>query len=155
GSGGAERQLINTAEGLVQRGFDDVHILVNNLHDDPASSFYLERAKTFARSVHATPKPDVAIDPWVLQRPDLRAALPDGITALILSDAKVIRELAPEVVHCNLDWTNITVGMAAVLAGVPHVFVSGRNLSPRYFAFFQWFMYPCYRALARCAGVHF
>jgi glycosyltransferase involved in cell wall biosynthesis/2-polyprenyl-3-methyl-5-hydroxy-6-metoxy-1,4-benzoquinol methylase len=154
GSGGAERQLINTAEGLVQRGFEDVHILVNHLSDDPTTNFYLDKARTFARSVRATPKAPPFVNPWVKQRPDLRAALPDGITSLILSDAQVIRELAPEVVHCSLDWTNITVGLAAVLAGVPHVFLSGRNLSPRYFTFFQWFMYPCYRALARCPGVH-
>jgi glycosyltransferase involved in cell wall biosynthesis len=154
GSGGAERQLINTAEGLVQRGIEDVHVLVNKLHDDPASAFYLDRARSIARSVHPTPKQAPFVSPWSLEHPEFRAALSDGLISLILSDAQVIKELAPQVVHCSLDWTNITVGMAAVLAGVPQVFLSGRNLSPRYFAFFQWFMYPCYRALAKCAGVH-
>jgi hypothetical protein len=34
-------------------------------------------------------------------------------------------------------------------------FLSGGIFPPLHFAFFQWFMYPCYRALARCSGVHF
>jgi hypothetical protein len=58
GSGGAERQLVNTAEGLKSRGVDDVHVLVNYLYDDPSKAFYLERAKAAARSVHETPKDD-------------------------------------------------------------------------------------------------
>ena len=79
----------------------------------------------------------------------------DGLISRIFNVGTVIAKLAPEVVHTSLDWTNITVGMAAVLAGVPHVFVSGRNLRPVHFEFFHWFMYPCYRALSRCSGVHF
>jgi glycosyltransferase involved in cell wall biosynthesis/2-polyprenyl-3-methyl-5-hydroxy-6-metoxy-1,4-benzoquinol methylase len=155
GSGGAERQLVNTAEGLRSRGIEDVHVLVNYLYDDPSKGFYLERAKASAQSVHETPKVNHSRTPWVLSQPDLREALGDGLLSLILNDAEVIRRLSPQVVHASLDWTSITVGMAAVLAGVPHVFLSGRNLSPLHFAFFQWFMYPCYRALARCPEVHF
>jgi glycosyltransferase involved in cell wall biosynthesis/2-polyprenyl-3-methyl-5-hydroxy-6-metoxy-1,4-benzoquinol methylase len=155
GSGGAERQLVNTAEGLRSHGVDDVHVLVNYLYDDPSKAFYLERAKAVARSVHETPKDDYSATRWVRAQPELRQVLGDWLLSLMLNDAAVIRKLSPEVVHASLDWTNITVGMAAVLAGVPHVFLSGRNLSPLYFAFFQWFMYPCYRALARCSGVHF
>jgi len=155
GSGGAERQLVNTAEGLSSRGVEDVHVLVNYLYDDPSKAFYLERAKAAARSIHETPKDDYSGTRWVRAQPELREALGDGLLSLILNDAAVIRRLSPEIVHASLDWTSITAGMAAVLAGVPHVFLSGRNLSPVHFAFFQWFMYPCYRALARCSGVHF
>jgi glycosyltransferase involved in cell wall biosynthesis len=155
GSGGAERQLVNTAEGLRSRGIDDVHVLVSYLYDDPSKAFYLERALASAHSVHETPRASYAGTSWIRARPELRNALGDYLLSLILNDADVIRRLSPEVVHASLDWTNITVGMAAVLAGVPRVFLSGRNLSPVHFSFFQWFMYPCYRALARCSGVHF
>jgi glycosyltransferase involved in cell wall biosynthesis/2-polyprenyl-3-methyl-5-hydroxy-6-metoxy-1,4-benzoquinol methylase len=155
GSGGAERQLVNTAEGLRARGVEDVHVLVNYLYDDPSKAFYLDRAKACARAVHETPKDDYSGTRWLRAQSELRDALGDGLLSLILNDAAVIRRLSPEIVHASLDWTSITVGMAAVLAGVPHVFLSGRNLSPVHFAFFQWFMYPCYRALSRCPGVHF
>lgn len=153
GSGGAERQLINTAEGLAARGVDDVHILVNHLHDDPGNAFYLRKAQSVCAGVHASEQIDPSRLPWAEANPSLRRAVGDGILARIIGDAKVIRDLAPEIVQASLDWTNVTVGIAAVLAGVPHVFLSGRNLSPLYFGFFQWFMYPCYRALAQCSGV--
>lgn len=153
GSGGAERQLINTAEGLASRGVDDVHILVNHLYDDPANSFYLNKATSIASSVRATPEHDHGVTQWALSHPEFRDALGDDLISLVLNDARAIREVSPEVVHCSLDWTNVTVGLAAVLAGVPHVFLSGRNLSPWHFGFFQWFMYPAYRALARCPQV--
>jgi glycosyltransferase involved in cell wall biosynthesis len=155
GSGGAERQLVNTAEGLKSRGVEDVHVLVNYLYDDPSKAFYLERARACTQSVHETPKVDYSGSSWLRAQPELREALGDGLLSLILNDAHVIRRLSPEVVHASLDWTNITVGIAALLCGVPHVFLSGRNLSPLHFSFFQWFMYPCYRALERCSGVHF
>jgi glycosyltransferase involved in cell wall biosynthesis/2-polyprenyl-3-methyl-5-hydroxy-6-metoxy-1,4-benzoquinol methylase len=154
GSGGAERQLVNTAEGLVARGVKDVHVLVNYLYDDPSKAFYLDRARAVAGSVHETPKIDYSGTAWMREHAEFRDALGDGLISLILNDAEVVRRLSPEVVHASLDWTSITVGMAAVLAGVPYVFLSGRNLSPLYFSFFQWFMYPCYRALSRCSGVH-
>lgn len=153
GSGGAERQLINTAEGLARRGVDDIHILVNHLHDDQAHAFYLSKAKAVSAGVYESAPVDLSQLPWVAGDPALRRAVGDGILARILGDAKIIHEVAPEVVHASLDWTNVTVGIAAVLAGVPHVFLSGRNLSPLYFPFFQWFMYPCYRALTQCSGV--
>jgi len=153
GSGGAERQLVNTAEGLAARGVD-IHILVNHLHDDPANAFFLGKAKSVAEAVHESKPLDPLQFPWVAGDPALRRAVGDGVLARILSDAEVIERVAPEIVHASLDWTNVTVGMAAVLAGVPRVFLSGRNLSPLYFPFFQWFMYPCYRALAECSGVH-
>ena len=130
-------------------------MLVSYLHDDPSKAFYLERARACAKSVCETPRVDYSGTSWVRAQPELREAFGHYLISLILNDAEVIRRLSPEVVHASLDWTNITVGMAAVLAGVPHVFLSGRNLSPVHFAFFQWLIYPCYRALARCSGVHF
>ena len=155
GGGGAERQLVNTAQGLRARRVVDVHILAEYL--DPASGqdFYLEKAKSVAASVVGSPNHYYPAHPWVLRHPRFRDVLSDPLISRILNVGAVIKQLAPEVVQVSLDWSNITVGIAAVLAGVPHVFVSGRNLGPAHFEFFQWFMYPCYRALARCAGVHF
>jgi glycosyltransferase involved in cell wall biosynthesis len=148
GSGGAERQMVNTVQGLRARGVDEVHLLVEYLRDAPENAFYLDRAERFAAAVHAAPKDDYGTSAWALQHPQFRDVLTDGLIGRILNAASVIKRLAPEIVQTSLDWTNITVGLAAVLAGVPKVFISGRNLSPIYFEFFQWFMYPCYRALA-------
>lgn len=147
GSGGAERQMVNTLQGLRSRGLDDVHMLVEYLHDAPENTFYLDKAKKVAAGLHVAPAHDHGTSAWALQHPRFRDVLTDGLIGRILNAAAVIKKLAPEIVYTSLDWTNVTVGLAAVLAGVPQVFVSGRNLAPTYFEFFQWFMYPCYRAL--------
>lgn len=152
GSGGAERQVLNTAEGLVRRGVDDVHLLVENM---AGGDFYLPRARKVVEGVHETPGeagPEAAA--WAAAHPEFRDALTAALVARIAAQAAVLRELSPEVVHVSLDWTNVTVGIAAVLAGVPRIFLSGRNLAPVHFLFFQWFMYPAYRALLQCAGVN-
>ncbi|MBV8755458.1 MAG: glycosyltransferase [Hyphomicrobiales bacterium] len=148
GSGGAERQMVNTLQGLRARGLDDVHMLVEYLHDAPQNAFYLDKALKVGAGVHVAPNVERGTSPWALQHPHFRDVLTDGLIGRILNAAAVIKKLAPEIVYTSLDWTNITVGVAAVLAGVPKVFMSGRNLAPTYFEFFQWFMYPCYRALA-------
>jgi len=148
GSGGAERQMVNTLQGLRARGVEDVHLLVEHLHDSPENTFYLDKADKVAASLHTAPNDDHGASPWAVRHPQFREVLTDGLIGRVLNVASVIKKLAPEVVQTSLDWTNITVGLAAVLAGVPKVFISGRNLAPVHFEFFQWFMYPCYRALA-------
>jgi glycosyltransferase involved in cell wall biosynthesis/2-polyprenyl-3-methyl-5-hydroxy-6-metoxy-1,4-benzoquinol methylase len=153
GSGGAEKQMVNTAQGLRARGLDDVHLLVEHLHDLPENAFYLEEAKQVATGVHAVPNDVQGIRPWSSVGPEFRDVLGNYLMSRVLSAAAVIKKVAPEIVHTSLDWTNITIGIAAVLAGVPKIFVSGRNLAPTHFEFFQWFMYPCYRALAAHPGV--
>src|SRR5262249_20827412 len=149
-AGGAERQVINTAQGLRARGVSDVHILTEYL--DPASGqdFHLQKAKEIAASVILAPDHSHVAAPWAVSHPRFRDVLTDGLVSRVLNVASAIKQLAPEVVHISLDWPNITVGIAAVLTGVPNVFVSGRNLNPVHFEFFQSFMYPCYRALSRC-----
>jgi glycosyltransferase involved in cell wall biosynthesis/2-polyprenyl-3-methyl-5-hydroxy-6-metoxy-1,4-benzoquinol methylase len=147
GGGGAERQMVNTAQGLRARGMNDVHLLVEHLRNAPENGFYLDKARRVVASVHESPSHDHGTSSWALQHPRFREVLTDGFIGRILSVASVIKELAPEVVQTSLDWTNITVGLAAALAGVPKIFISGRNLAPTHFEFFQWFMYPCYRAL--------
>src|SRR5215472_4559621 len=155
GGGGAERQIVNTAEGLRARRVADVHILAEYLDSASGQDFYLKKAKAVAASVAGSPNHYYPAHPWALRHPRFRDVLSDPLISRILNVGTVIKQLAPEVVQISLDWSNITVGIAAVLAGVPHIFVSGRNLGPAHFEFFQWFMYPCYRALAGCPGVHF
>jgi len=152
-SGGAERQMLNTAQGLRARGVDDVHLLVEYLHDAPENGFYLDKANRVTVGVHVVPDHDEGTSPWALQHPEFRDVVTAGLFGRILNAAAVIKKLAPEIVQTSLDWTNITIGLAAVLTGVPKVFISGRNLAPTHFEFFQWFMYPCYRALAEHPNV--
>jgi glycosyltransferase involved in cell wall biosynthesis len=153
-NGGAERQVIYTAAGLRQRGLDDVHLLVEYLHNNGANAFYLQQAQAASASVTEVPNTENQHQSWALQNSALFSVLHENLSSRVLNVAEYLHRLAPEVVHVSLDWTNVTVGLAAVLAGVPHIFLSGRNLSPFHFGFFNWFLYPAYRALARQPSVH-
>jgi glycosyltransferase involved in cell wall biosynthesis len=57
------------------------------------------------------------------------------------------RALRPEVVHAWLDWGNVRAGLAAVLAGVPRILLSCRNLNPSHFALNADYFHPAYSAL--------
>ncbi len=153
--GGAERQVLNTIDGLRKRGIDDVHLLVEQLDPGEANAFYLEKARAVAGSILRPVEQRDGLHPWILAHPRFRHVLTDYLVELVLARAATIMQVAPEIVHTSLDWTNIATGLAAVLAGVPRVVISGRNLGPRHFEFFQWFMYPCYRAMAAHPSVHF
>jgi glycosyltransferase involved in cell wall biosynthesis len=59
----------------------------------------------------------------------------------------------PAVVHVWQDLASISAGYAAVLAGVPRIILSGRNLRPTNFAYHQVYMATAYRALAEVPRV--
>jgi glycosyltransferase involved in cell wall biosynthesis len=150
-SGGAERQVIYAAEGLVQRGYD-VHLLADYLRRDNCE-FYLadaERAAASVSEISDTPNP---LGEWTVRHPGIRRVCHRYLSNRVMNAAEYLKRISPELVHASLDWTNITVGLAAMLAGVPHIVISGRNLAPWHFSFFNWFMYPAYRALLRQPNV--
>ena len=64
-------------------------------------------------------------------------------------------ELRPEVVHAWQDATNIKVGIAAALLGVPRIVLSTRNMAAVRFAYYHPYMWPAYRALERLPNVVF
>lgn len=147
-SGGAERQTVYMAAGLKRRGNDDVHLVVDHIHDNPANTFYLDKASQAARTIHEVTNDDLSQLPWLLENPDLWRILGGYVAHRILNTARHFHSLAPEVVQTSLDWTNVTMGIAAMMVGVPRILISGRNLAPSHFSFFNWFMYPAYRVLA-------
>ncbi len=49
--------------------------------------------------------------------------------------------------HAWLDGNNERAGLAAALAGVPRIIISGRNMNPTHFAYYRPYMEPAYRAL--------
>ncbi len=134
--GGAERQVANTAIGLVEAKVTDVTLLAHYLHDGPEHfDFHLPRvlaAGVPAREIECavTSIGDQSI-PEVLRR--VAKGLPPDLTSLCIDIANLAREferLRPEVVHAWLDWDNVRAGLAAAIAGVPKIVLSGRNLNP-------------------------
>jgi glycosyltransferase involved in cell wall biosynthesis len=152
-SGGSERQLVNMARGLRQRGIDDVHILIEHLSDSPAHAFHLPAAREVAASVSEPRVASGDAEEVVRRFPALFAVVGRHLGQRILAIAEHLREIRPEIVHASLDWTNATVGIAAAMIGVPRIVLSGRSVAPWHFEFFSWFLYPAYRALLTLPNV--
>ncbi|NLS67604.1 glycosyltransferase [Bradyrhizobium brasilense] len=152
--GGAERQLVYTLEGLQKRKFESVRLLCHSLRADSGdrSDFHLERVRAAGIEVreirrHVT----VATMPSNIR--EAVNSLPGGLLNDIADLFWEFIELRPQVVHAWLDWDNVRSGIAAVLAGVPNVVLSGRNINPSHFALYQAYMDPAYRVLMRRSNV--
>lgn len=150
-AGGAERQVANTLIGLSQRGLKNLTLLCDYLHSTESEKydFYLPLAQTSGaeiRTIRSSWKASTsAFIPTRLKkaRPVLDPNLVRDVTNLFLE----FRELRPETVHAWLDWSNVRAGLAAILAGVPHIILSGRNLSPRHFLLNTDYYLPAYTAI--------
>lgn len=135
--GGAERQLSYLAAGLVERGWsvslwghappsaDAAHYevdLVRRGVEVGCSAFVEEVARN-------------AFVPWLVRTFD-RATIEAlwQVPPLVLPQSaaflKVILERRPELVVAYQDRAMAGAGIAAMIAGVPHVLLSGRNVAP-------------------------
>jgi len=67
--------------------------------------------------------------------------LPAEIRQDVLRAVQVFRRNQPRLVVCYLDRVNIVGGVAALLAGVPRILLSARNLNPTHFPYLDrpWF----------------
>jgi glycosyltransferase involved in cell wall biosynthesis len=156
--GGAERQVANTLIGLSRFGLKDTWFLAHHLQDGPGRlNFHLPRLRAAdipAREIRRVMKS--VIDPAMPK--SLCEAAPGLPANLVLDIADLVEEfvrLKPQVVHAWLDWDNIRAGLAAAIAGVPKIVISGRNLAPYNFKLYRPYMDAAYRALARLPQVHF
>lgn len=158
-AGGAERQIVNTALGLRQQGIADLTILVSNLRGRPGNDFFYHQLVAAGIEVRELGGPASSIDAW-------RDAIDPAVKALLRRLARVLRglpadlqqeitnlylaihALRPAIVHAWLDYSNVRAGLAAVLAGVPRLILSGRNVSPIHFDYiYQPWYRPAYQAL--------
>ncbi|HVJ53368.1 MAG TPA: glycosyltransferase [Aliidongia sp.] len=157
--GGAERQVMYTVLGLHRSGAP-VQLLCDLLLPDHSAryDFFLPPLLEAGVPVRAIRMP-VADEVGAAQGlpPELAAAtsLPMGLRVDIANLYLEFRALKPAVVHAWLDWSNIRAGLAAALAGVPKIVISGRNLNPRHFAFYRSYMEPAYKALCGLPNVVF
>ena len=153
--GGAERQLANAVRGLTRRGTRDISVLCAHLAPGQPEEYDFFAPQLAAAGVVAR---------QICRPSPLHASLPAGLlkaaarlpTPLVCDAADLWRELVslrPAVVHAWLDWSNIRAGIAAVLAGVPRIVLSGRNLNPSRFFFHEPVMRAAYRALLSQPGV--
>jgi glycosyltransferase involved in cell wall biosynthesis len=154
--GGAERQVANTLVGLARYGSPDIEsltLLCDFLHRDANDQydFYLPLARESGATIRVIRKQNAR---RIRSMPIGFQKVKDQLDPSLITDiANLYWEfcsLRPEVVHAWLDWQNVRSGLAALLAGVPRIILSGRNLSPRHFALNTDYFYPAYVALCEC-----
>jgi glycosyltransferase involved in cell wall biosynthesis len=155
--GGAERQLVYTLEGLCRQNLESVQLLCHNL--TPGTKyrydFYLPAVAATGAKVREIRRRTTTIDPSSMPAllRDIARFVPIGLARDISDLYWEFTELRPEVVHAWLDWDNVRTGPAAVLAGVPKVILSCRNINPSHFELYQPYMDAVYRALAQVPNV--
>jgi len=149
-AGGAERQIVTTMLGLKARNIPavfigeyldtapghDVHLA--SLAAAGADARALKRVTLPGNRVFAAVSKPVAAQLFRIQ-PSLLLEILDMVVAL--------RVLNPRVVHLWQDETSVKHAISALIAGVPRIVLSGRNLNPTHFAFHRHFMRPAYLAL--------
>jgi glycosyltransferase involved in cell wall biosynthesis len=145
GTGGAERQLVTTAIGLKEMGLgqrtladglllEPVNVMARSLRDRKDGAFFLadlEKAGVPVRSYRELP--DFAGDlATSAVRPALSALgyLPWSTAEAVIKLTDQLRSMKPEVVHIWQDGLVYAAGLAALLAGVPRIILSGRSTPP-------------------------
>jgi glycosyltransferase involved in cell wall biosynthesis len=129
--GGSERQILATADGLLQRGYEVEIFYFADLAGEP--DFIDEFSQLGIKCHHpfefggSVVGGDSAEDIH-----DLRefAQLVDHLDILPLGRAlaRAIREFRPEIVHCWSDLANVVGGFVATNVGVPTVVLGQRNV---------------------------
>ena len=153
-AGGAERQIINTMFGLLERGYDEITVLCDKL-EGKDNDFYLSRLEN-------TPIEGVEIrkewqhddllqlDPAMVERVEtaLATIYDDELRQDIYNLALEFLIRRPEVVHLWQDAMNIKGAIAAALVGVPRIVITLVNMAADRFPhfYFEWF-WPGYKAL--------
>ncbi len=151
--GGAERQVVNTLQGLQLSSLERITLLCDFLKEgtEEKFDFYLSHALDTGAEIRSitTSWGHTVGEPMPLAfakaAPHIHPRLAFDIENLV----REFRVIRPEVVHAWLDWSNVRAGLAALIAGVPRIILSCRNLSPRHFALFQEYYGPIYRILAK------
>jgi len=159
GPGGAERQAIHTATGLRAAG-EDVTLLCERL-GGAENRFHLWRLDGSGVPVVErrafTDLSAVGLPDEVAARLRYLGAALDDATSWLAPEliwwTRELVERRPGVVHVWLDATNVKAGLAAAIAGVPRIVLSGRSMAPVNFDLIQPFMRPGYRALLARPGV--
>ena len=155
-AGGAERQIVNTMLGLKARSMHAVFI-GEYLDTAPGHDFHLaslaaagadaralDRVTLPGNRVFASVSKPVAAQLFRIE-PSLLLEILDMVVAL--------RVINPRVVHLWQDETSIKHALSALIAGVPRVVLSGRNLNPTHFTYHRHFMRQAYLALLAQRGV--
>lgn len=153
-SGGAERQVVSLAIAQRHAGLDATVRTQTPLSGQHAHyAPLLAEAGVEARQAGAMDIAAVdALTEYLRADERLRKLIRATPTCIRDGVLDVLAELLahpPDVLHCWLDEPNVLGGIAGLIAGVPRIILSTRNVNPAHFPHLHkpW-MQPCYRLLA-------
>lgn len=149
--GGAERQLVNTAQLLREKTRFDPIVICQRAPDDHPEKLGFFKPELSKRSIRL-------IELWQeypngrgidlgSYPPICRRSFSDVFLYDVAMHYRKFLVERPEVVHVFLDWTNVTAGLAAVMAGVPKIVLSCRNFNPTHLNYEDALLKPAYNYL--------
>lgn len=155
GPGGAERQLTYVVEGTIAAGHEVEVWVTHSL--EGACGHYLPRMRELGVKVRPIERGHQAkLRPEFLDRLGLPAKTLEHLEEHFAAGhlLPLIRALVaerPDVLHCWLDHTNLTGGLSGLVAQVPRIVLSARNVSPYHVPRLleSWFR-ETYQELATC-----
>jgi glycosyltransferase involved in cell wall biosynthesis len=129
--GGAERQILATANGLLKRGYEVEIFYFTSVAGQP--EFIDEFSQLGVKCQHASDLGDLIVGGDSIEDiHSLRqfAQLVDHLDVVPLGRAlaRTIGEFRPEIVHCWSDLANVIGGLVATNLGVPRVVLGQRNV---------------------------
>ena len=155
-AGGAERQIVNTMLGLKARGVPAVFVS-EYLDTAPGHDFHLATlvaAGVDARALARVTLPNSRLFEGVSEPVAAQLFRMDPAMLLeILDMVRALRAINPRTAHLWQDQTSVIHSLSAMIAGVPRLVLSGRNLNPTHFEYHRDFMRPAYLALLEQRGV--
>lgn len=148
GPGGSERQLSRLATFLTSQLNRKVSV-IRGKPLSPSDNFFLDELRANQVEVHE----------YQFEAPNAKAAKNVVFGLSLLSRVAALRvqlqKQSPRVLHCWIDQTNVELGLAGYLAGVPRIILNVRSIPPYNFSTFQWYMRPIYKFLAQAPAVTF
>lgn len=149
-AGGAERQIINTLVGLNARGQSAVFI-GERLSGYPGQDFHLAaavEAGLTVRPFERKAEPGNRLYEFV-SRPvaEQLVQMPPDFVLEILDMVRMLRAIRPRVIHLWQDETSLKHAISGLIAGVPRIILSARNMNPTFFGYHRPYMRAAYRTL--------
>jgi glycosyltransferase involved in cell wall biosynthesis len=136
-AGGAERQVCNCAIQQKKNGFP-VSILITNDLDKVGSHFLSVLNKVGVEVRVAGQKYDTLFNSCFAKRKSVKSLIPHIPMEFVPWVYDIMGELLvdpPDILHSWLDHTNVWGGLAAIMADIPMVVLSTRNVNPMHFPY--------------------
>jgi glycosyltransferase involved in cell wall biosynthesis len=156
--GGAERQLCNFVVHAKRQGVNiDVLTLRQPIGDDAHYLDLLHQVGVHPIVAGAELNSDFCKRMLASQEPlNFLQELPIFFQPYTIDILGEMVANPPDIVHAWLDHNNMWAGLAAILAGVPIVILSTRNVNPTHFPYLSHPLFkPWYQLFATCPRVHF